>query len=183
MSMRQPHNGSGVRTGVLIAAILTTGLTAGVFIDWSNAIMPGLSEVDDRTFVEAFQALDAAIVSPLFIGVGFMGSLLLIVLSVVLHFRAERRTVLIWIGAALLCWLLMFAITFGIHEPLNLKLRIAEGLDSDADFAAARASLDEAAWTAWNAVRTLVSTIASGCLIGALVVDVRLPHTASRRIS
>lgn len=176
MTGQQPRSGSGVRTGILLPAILTTGLTAGVFMDWSNAIMPGLSRVDDRTFVEAFQALDAAIVSPLFIGIGFMGSLLLIGLSAILHLRAERRAALIWIGAALLCWLLMFAITFGIHEPLNMQLRTADGLDSDADFTTARALLDEAMWTPWNTVRTLASTIASGCLIVALL----LPHRAAQ---
>ena len=152
----------GARTGVLIAAIITTGLTAGIYVDWSNAIMPGLHDVDDRTFVATFQALDAATTSPLFIGVGFMGSLSLIVASVLLQLRAERRTVLIFVGVALACWLLMFAITFTVHEPLNQDLRTADGLDSDADFASARALLDEAKWTAWNTVRALVSTIAFG---------------------
>ena len=40
---------------VLIAATLTTGLMAGVFGIYSNAIMPGLRRTDDRTFVAAFQ--------------------------------------------------------------------------------------------------------------------------------
>lgn len=159
------------RTAILIAAIITTGLTAGVFVDWSNAVMPGLREVDDRTFVETFQALDAAIVSPLFLGAGFMGSLLLIGLALVLHLGAGRRVVLIWVGAALVCWLAMFAITFGVHEPLNQELRSVEGLESTADFAAARARLDEAEWATWNTVRALVSTVAFGCLIGALVAQ------------
>lgn len=164
------------RTGILSVAIITTGLTAGIFGDWSNAIMPGLRNLDDRTFVEAFQALDAAIVSPLFIGAGFMGSLLLIGLSAVLHLGAQRRSVLIWVGPSLVCWLAMLAITFGVHEPLNQQLRAADGLDSDADLAAARALLDEATWTTWNTIRTLVSTIAFGCLVGALVVQRRLRH-------
>lgn len=173
------------RTGILIVAIITTGLTAGIFVDWSNAIMPGLGDVDDRTFVKAFQALDAAIVSPLFIGAGFMGSLLLLGLSAVFHLSTERRPVLRWIGAALVCWLAMPAITFGIHEPLNQQLRTADGLTSDADFAAARALLDEAMWTTWNTIRALVSTIAFACLVGALVralvVQRRLTHANSRR--
>lgn len=169
------------RTGILIIAVITTGLTAGVFVDWSNAVMPGLREVGDRTFVETFQALDAAIVNPLFLGGGFLGSLLLIGLSAVLHLGAERRTALIWIGAALVCWLAMFAITFGVHEPLNQQLRTAEPLGSGADFAAARALLDEAKWTAWNTVRALVSVMASGCLLGALVSQRQLADNAGQR--
>lgn len=173
-------DGRAARIGVLVAAVLTTGVTAGVFVDWSNAIMPGLGEVDDRTFVEAFRALDAAIVSPLFLGVGFLGSLLLIALSAVLHLRTDRRVGLLWIGAALLCWLLMLTITFGVHEPLNQHLRTVD-LASDTDVVAARAALDEATWTGWNTVRAVVSTVASGCLLGALVVNLRHRRPPSGR--
>jgi uncharacterized membrane protein len=170
----QQRIGSGVvRTGILILATLTTGLTAGVFVDWSNAIMPGLSSVDDRTFVAAFRALDASITNPLFLGVGFMGALLFTGLSAALHLRAEQRPVLMWIGAALVCYLAVFVITFGVHEPLNEKLRTAGEPASDAEFAAARALLDEAMWTAWNTVRAVASTIAFGCLTWALVIHRR----------
>ena len=165
--------GGGARIGVLIAAIITTGLTAGIYVDWSNAVMPGLRDVDDRTFVATFQALDAAITSPLFIGAGFTGSLLLIAASAMLQLRTERRTALIFVVVALVCWLVMFAITFAVHEPLNQDLRTAVGLDSDADFATARALLDEARWTTWNTVRAVVSTVAFGSLVGALAAYAR----------
>ena len=58
----------------LLAATLTMGLTAGVFGDWTHTIMPGLGTTDDRTFVDAFQALDRAIYNPLFM-LPLMGSL------------------------------------------------------------------------------------------------------------
>lgn len=170
--------GGTLRTGALIAATLTTGLTAGVFADWSNAIMPGLSEVDDRTFVAAYRALDSAITNPLFLGVGFTGALVCTGLSVVLHRRADQRPVLIWAGAALLCYLLVAVITFGVHEPLNQDLRTADEPGSDAEFAAARALLDEAKWTAWNTVRALAATLAFGCLTWALVIHRRFDRVA-----
>ena len=181
MTGQQPIDGGALRTGVLIAATMTTGLTAGVFADWSNTIMPGLNDVDDRTFVTTFRALDAAITNPLFLGVGFMGSLLLAALSAALHLRAQQRPVLVWTGAALVCCLLVFGITFGVHEPLNEDLRTAGELESNADFAAARAQLDEAMWTAWNTVRAVASTIAFGCLTWALVIHRRPGRTAGPR--
>jgi uncharacterized membrane protein len=52
-----------LREAVLIAATLTTGLMAGVFGIYSNAIMPGLRRTDDRTFVAAFQSVDRATIS------------------------------------------------------------------------------------------------------------------------
>lgn len=169
----QQRGGSGVlRTGILILATMTTGLTAGVFTDWSNTIMPGLGNVDDRTFVTAYRALFAAINNPLFIGVEFAGALLLTGLSVALHLRRGQRMVLIWVGAALVFNLAVSVITFGV--PLNEPLSAIGGLDSNADFAAARALLDEAMWTAWNTARAVASVIAFGCLTWALVIHRRL---------
>ena len=39
----------------LIAATLTMGFAAGVFVLFAHTIMPGLRTADDRTFVDAFQ--------------------------------------------------------------------------------------------------------------------------------
>lgn len=172
MTGQQQTDGSGfLRTGILILATVTTGLTAGVYVHWSNTIMPGLSDVDDRTFIASYQALYDAILNPLFTGVQFTGALLLTGAAVALHLRAEQRRVLIWVGAALGFYLVSVGITFGV--PLNEELKTPGGLDSDADFAAVRAQFDEAKWTAWNTVRALASTIAFGCLTWALVIHRR----------
>lgn len=165
----QQHTGGGARAVTLISAVMTTGLIAGVFASWSNAIMPGLGEVDDRTFVLAFRALDEAINNPLFLG-GFMIALLLIGLSAALHLRTGQRAVLMWVGAALVFYLLTVVITFAVHEPLNEDFRTVAEPDSGAEFAAARAQLDEARWAAWNTVRAVGSTLAFGCLVLASVI-------------
>ncbi|WP_171064514.1 anthrone oxygenase family protein [Actinomadura soli] len=169
-----------MRTASLILATITTGLTAGVFTEWSTTVMPGLGDVDDRTFVTAFRALNDAIEKPLFVGVQFLGALLFIGLAVVLHLRAEHRRTLIWVGAALAFYLVTHAVTYGVHLPLNEKIMDAGPLTTDADFAAARAQLDEAKWTAWNAVRALTSIIAFACLTWALVVHRRFTHRTER---
>ncbi|WP_367124634.1 DUF1772 domain-containing protein [Streptomyces phytohabitans] len=168
-----PHGGA-LRTGVPLAATLTAGLTAGVFADWSNAIMPALAGVDDRTFVAAYRALDASITNPLFLGAGFTGSLLLTAWALVLQLRSGRRESVAWLGAALVCCLVVWAVTFGVHEPLNERLRTAGGPGGDgdpaADPAAVRALLDEARWLAWNTVRAVAATLAFGCLAWTLVL-------------
>jgi uncharacterized membrane protein len=163
-----------LRTGTLVLATMATGLTAGVFVDWSNTIMPGLGDVDDRAFVATFQSLDAAITNPLFLGVEFTGGLVLTGAAAALHLRPEHRTVLLLLGAALLATVVSWGVTFAVNEPLNEKLRSVGTLESDADFAAARAVLDEARWTAWNTVRAVTSTVALGCLAGALAARRRL---------
>lgn len=72
-------------TVVLILATIAAGLTAGAFFPYANAIMPGLRRVDDRTFVGAFQAIDRAIITPVFIGGCFLGTLVLAAAAALLH--------------------------------------------------------------------------------------------------
>ena len=167
-------SGDALRAGSLVAAALTTGLSAGVFVDWANTIMPGLRHVDDRTFVTAFRSLDDAITNPLFLGVEFMGALVLTGVAAVLHRHPEHRGVLLWVGAGLVLVVVVHGITYGVNVPLNDRIQRAGALETDADFAAARALLDEARWTAWNAVRAVASTAAFGCVVGALVARGRL---------
>jgi uncharacterized membrane protein len=50
---------NALRAGTLLAATVTMGLMAGMFGLYSHTIMPGLGTTDDRTFVGAFQAIDA----------------------------------------------------------------------------------------------------------------------------
>src|SRR5215469_3106277 len=53
-----------IPAAILVAAILTTGLMAGVFGLYQHTIMPGLRHTDDRTFIGAFQSMDRAIINP-----------------------------------------------------------------------------------------------------------------------
>ncbi len=48
----------------LLAATMTMGVVTGVFQLYAYAIMPGLGRTDDRTFVDAFQQIDRAIINP-----------------------------------------------------------------------------------------------------------------------
>ena len=114
-----------LREAVLIAATLTTGLMAGVFGIYSNAIMPGLRRTDDRTFVAAFQSIDRAIINPAFMAT-FLGALVLTALAAVLHFAGEGRPLLPWIVAAIILYFLVFVVTIRVNVPRNneSKLRV-----------------------------------------------------------
>ena len=64
-------------------------------------------------------------------------------------------------------------VTYAVHFPLNDKIMDAAPLTTDADYAAARAHLDESKWTVWNTVRALATTIAFACLTWALAIHRR----------
>jgi uncharacterized membrane protein len=169
------------RGATLVAAGMTTGLMAGIFGLYAHAIMPGLGGVDDRTFVDAFQSIDNEIINPVFLPT-FVGALVFTTLAAVLHLREDGRPVLPWIVAALVLYLAVFAITVGVHVPLNDDLKAAGDPDRIADLAAAREHFDEDRWVRWNIVRAVASTVALGCLTWALVQYGRTLPTESKPV-
>jgi uncharacterized membrane protein len=152
----------------LIAATFTVGLMAGVFGHYAHTIMPGLGRTDDRTFVGAFQAIDRAIINPLFLA-AFMGALVLTGLAALFDLLGDDQPALPWILAAFVLYLAVFVITVRIHVPLNDGIKAAGDPDRIGDLAAVRARFNEARWVTWNLVRTLLCTAAFGCLAWALV--------------
>ena len=152
-------------TATLVAATITNGLMAGLFAAYSYAVMPGLGQTDDRTFVQAMQQTNAAILNGWF-GICFGGALLFAAAAAVLHLG---RPGLPWIVAGLVLYAAVLVITFRVNVPLNDRLAAAGAPATLADPAAVRAAF-EGVWVQWNVVRAVCSTAAFGCLVGALAV-------------
>ncbi|HET8915624.1 MAG TPA: anthrone oxygenase family protein [Propionibacteriaceae bacterium] len=157
-----------LREAVLIAATLTTGLMAGVFGIYSNAIMPGLRRTDDRTFVAAFQSIDRAIINPAFMAT-FLGALVLTALSALLHLTGEARSLLPWTVAALLLYLVVFVVTIRVNVPRNNEIKAAGDVDRMTDVHGVRERFNEVRWVRWNHLRAFASILAFGLLCWALI--------------
>jgi uncharacterized membrane protein len=153
----------------LIAATVTTGITAGVLAAFAFSVMPGIRGTDDRVFVDVMNRMNNAILNGWFL-TAFMGGLIFSGAALVLHWRGDGRPALPWIIAGLGLYLVMFIITRAINVPLNDKL-LAAGKSSSrlSDFVAARNDF-EGRWVTWNIIRTVANTAALGCLVYALVV-------------
>jgi uncharacterized membrane protein len=163
----------GFWTGAtLVAATLTTGLMAGLFAAFWYAIMPGLARAGDLAFVDGMQRINVAILNGWF-GLCFAGALVFSVVAAVLHAGSDRRSVLPWILAGAVLYLVVLVITFAINVPLNDRLDAAGDPSRIGDLHAVREQF-EAAWVRANAVRTLACTLAFGCLTWALVLHGRL---------
>ena len=156
-----------LRLATLLAATVTTGMVAGVFALYAHTIMPGLTDTDDRTFVGAFQAIDRAIINPLFM-LTFLGALVLTGASGVL-LRRDGGGALPWVAVAFALYLVTFLITIAVNVPLNDAIKAAGDPDR-IDLATVRADFHEARWMAWNVVRAVLNTVAFGCLTWALVL-------------
>jgi uncharacterized membrane protein len=154
-------------TGIVLGlATVAVGMMAGVFAIYSIAVMPGLRRVDDRTFVGAFQAVDRAIVTPVFLGLFLGGAVLPVVAAVLL--AGDGGAALSWTVTAIVAYLAVIAITARIHVPRNDALKAA-GDPDEIDLPAVRAAFDEQRWATWNIVRASVCTSAFACLVLALV--------------
>ena len=153
---------------LLMAATITMGIAAGVYLLYAFVIMPGLAKTDDRTFVGAFQQIDTAIVGPLLL-VFFIGPLAFAVLAAA-SFSAptiDRRCH--GSPVAILLQLVMAGITVRVNVPLNDGIKAA-GDPSSIDVAAVRERFNEALWVRGNNVRAAAATVASGALAWALVL-------------
>jgi uncharacterized membrane protein len=156
----------GIRIATLMAATITMGLVAGVFVLYAHTIMPGLGKTDDRTFVGAFQAIDRAIINPWFMPM-FFGALVFTAVAAAL--LAGEGAVLPWTLAALVLYLVTFVITIRVNVPLNDAIKAAGDPDELADLAGVRQRFDEDRWARMNLIRSITTTIALGCLAWALV--------------
>ena len=112
-----------VSTISLYAALVTTGLMAGVYLAFSIAVLPGIARTDDDTFVSAMRGMNAAILNPVF-GLVFGGPLVFGIVAVAT--RLPDGEDISSIGAALGLYVATLLITGGISVPLNNRLDSTE---------------------------------------------------------
>lgn len=152
----------------LIAATITMGIGAGVYLLYAFAIMPGLRRTDHRTFVGAFQQIDTAIVGP-FLLIFFIGPLVLAAVAAALYLGAGDLQATALIAGAFVLQLGMAGITVRVNVPLNDGIKAA-GRPDQIDVSLVRARFDEARWVRWNNVRAVAASVACGLLAWALVL-------------
>ncbi|MBT8313638.1 MAG: DUF1772 domain-containing protein, partial [Maribacter sp.] len=107
-----------LETVVLFITIVLTGLTAGLCFTWTNAITPGLGELDDLGFLQAFQQMNRAIINPTFIIV-FFGPFIGNLLTIYLKYQSMDKAFWVFIGAAVLFMLGVVFVTLFKNVPLN----------------------------------------------------------------
>ncbi|WP_404952667.1 anthrone oxygenase family protein [Streptomyces sp. 147326] len=147
------------------------GLMAGLFFAFDVSVMPGLAAGDERTYVTAMRAFNAAIDgNPLF-GMAFVLALLLAAASAVVEYRAGRRTTALWAGVAAAAYLVVLVITFAVNIPLNNELADGGDVAQMTDFTVVERF--KSTWVTTNIVRTLLCTTALAALARALVLHGR----------
>jgi uncharacterized membrane protein len=99
----------------------------------------------------------------------FLGALVLTALAALLHLAGEERSLLPWLVAALVLYLVVFVVTIRVNVPRNNEIKAAGDVDRLTDLHSVRERFDEARWVRWNHVRAFASILAFGLLAWALI--------------
>lgn len=150
----------------ILASLSTVavGLMSGIYWAFTTAVMPGLRDRDDRSFIVTMQSINRRILNPWFLTI-FMGSLLLPIATAIALFIDDDNDARWWGIAGAIAAAVPFAITIGGNVPLNNTLDAATPND---DQAATRRAF-EGPWTRLNLWRTITATAALAVLIRTLL--------------
>lgn len=152
---------------VLVAATVTSGLLAGVYLFYAHTVMPAVRALPDRPAVDTFAALDRRIVNPVFMVTAFLGAPVLTAAALVTGWSDPARW---WVAAALVLHLLATVVTARVHLPRNAAATAQAAGGERYSATTARVALDEPTWVRWNLVRVVTSVAALILLAWALTL-------------
>ena len=154
----------------LIFSITLCSLVSGFIFTYAIVVMPGLSNLNDKEFIRAFQVTDAVIQNnqPIFMftWIGSIVSLLITILISVVNFGLSEAWLIVIISVFYL--LGVQGITIAIHIPLNNHIQkvVIEELNDDA-ITDERVKF-ERKWNYFNNIRTSISISISLLLLSLL---------------
>ena len=157
----------------LICSILLCTLVTGFTLLYAVVIMPGLSKLDDKEFIKAFQVTDGVIQDnqPLFI-LTWLGSVISVVgaiLSSIISVGLPEAWLIVFVGVVYL--LGVQGITLSVHLPLNNHIKKINIEKTDHQTLSVEREKFETRWNFFNTIRTGISFLVSLTLL--LVVAVR----------
>ncbi|GIS16590.1 MAG: hypothetical protein CM15mP117_20220 [Alphaproteobacteria bacterium] len=151
----------------LIFSITLCSLVSGFILTYSIVVMPGLSNLNDKDFLKAFQVTDAIIQNnqPVFMFI-WIGSILAVLATILVS--------LVSIGFAE-AWLIVLVafvyllgvqgITVAIHIPLNNHIQRIKIEDLNDEALADQRLKFETKWTFFNYIRTSIAISVSVLLL------------------
>ena len=155
---------------ILASAILSTGLMAGIFFTWSNAVKPGIGKLSDLEYLKALQSMNRVILNIPFKIVFFI-SIISVALVPLLYFDLYPSNIFwLLIFALVSYWVGAFSVTLFGNIPLNEKLdKINLKSISSQKIKLLRESI-ESNWNNLNLIRTISSFMAFLLLIISLIL-------------
>jgi len=150
-----------MKTGTIIlaSAILLTGLMAGIFFTWSNAVKPGLGKLSDTEYLRALQSMNRVILNNAFKLI-FLGAIITVALVPVFYFNLYPKNIFwLFILTLIIYWVGVFGVTISVNIPLNeiLDKTNLESISLE-EIKALRTRI-EVKWNNFNFIRSISSAI------------------------
>ena len=144
----------------LFMATISTGLMAGIFFTWTNAVTPGIGKLKDIEYLGALQAMNRVILNPAFY-VLFICPVLTLPLATLLNYNSDPALVFKLLLVASIIYLAgSFLVTIVGNIPINNLLHRSKlekfSLENAKDL---RSEIEEK-WNTFNLIRTITSFIA-----------------------
>ena len=145
----------------LFFSLLLCALATGFILTYAIVVMPGLSKLDDKEFIKAFQVTDGIIQNnqPIFIliWVGSIISVLGTIITSILSLGILDAWLIIFVSVVYL--LLVQGITILIHLPLNKSIQNIDINSSNFQTLSKERIAFEKKWNYFNNIRTVVAFI------------------------
>ncbi len=146
-----------IKTGILLIHTLLTGLLAGVFFTWTNAITPGIGRLEDIYYLQAFQHMNRAILNPLFFIV--IAGPLFLSFAAFYFYKSNPKIISRLTTAAIVIYFLgVFLITLLGNLPLNDLVEKTDLTNISLIDAKTLRGNFETKWNYLHLVRTISST-------------------------
>jgi len=142
---------------ILLLATLSTGIMAGIFFTWTNAVTPGIGNLNDMGYLNSLQSMNRVILNPTFKGI-FLAPIILIPLTTVLHYKIGlNHTFWMLLTATFLYGICSFGVTIWGNIPLNNLLDNTNLENISTEHAKSLRESIEFKWNRFNLIRTLSS--------------------------
>ena len=157
-------------TIILALAILLTGLMAGIFFTWSNAVKPGIGKLSDIEYLTALQSMNRVILNNAF-KIIFLGAIIAVALVPVFYFNLYPKNIFwLFVFTLVIYWIGVFGVTVSGNIPLNeiLDKTNLESITSE-EIKTLRKSI-EVKWNNFNIIRCISSAITFLILIISFLI-------------
>jgi uncharacterized membrane protein len=144
---------------ILALAIFLTGLMAGIFFTWSNAVKPGIGKLGDIEYLRALQSMNRVILNNAF-RIIFLGAIIAVALVPVFYFNLYPKNIFwLFVFTLVIYWIGVFGITVSGNIPLNeiLDKTNLESITLE-EIKTLRKSI-ELKWNNYNLIRCISSGI------------------------
>ena len=156
----------------LIFSILTCCLVTGFIFTYAVVVMPGLSKLNDKEFLRAFQVTDGIIQNnqPLFMltWVGSIIAILSLILIAIVFIEISKTWLIVLVGVVYL--LGVQGITISIHIPLNNHIQQLNIDELNEQNLSEERKKFEKKWNNFNIIRTLIAFSISAILLLILAI-------------